>query len=60
MTSSAETAGSAKTSPSDAPAKACWQVKLPGKKPFAMVGAKMTEAEALETAHRIWPNATVS
>lgn len=59
MTSSAETAGSTATNPSAAPAKACWQVKLPRKKPFAMVGARMTESEALETARRIWPEAEV-
>lgn len=59
MTVSAGSAGSTATNPSAAPAKACWQIKLPGKKPFAMVGAKMTEAEALETARRIWPVAEV-
>jgi len=59
MTVSAESAGSIATSRSLAPAKACWQIKLPDRKPFAMVGAKMTEAEALETARRIWPLAEV-
>jgi len=47
MTLSADSAGSTETSRSAAPAKACWSVKLPGRKPFAMVGTKMKEAEAL-------------
>lgn len=59
MSVSAASAGSTETSRSAAPAKACWLVKLPGRKPFAMVGARMTEAEALETARRIWPEAVV-
>ncbi len=59
MTQSADSAGSTETSRSAAPAKACWQVKLPGLKPFAMVGSRMAEAEALEMARRIWPQAEV-
>ena len=59
MTQSVGSAGSTETSRSAAPAKACWSVKLPGRKPFAMVGTKMKEAEALETARRIWPEAEV-
>ncbi len=59
MTLSADSAGSTETSRSAAPAKACWSVSLPGRKPFAMVGARMTEAEALETARRIWLDAEV-
>lgn len=40
--------------------KACWMVRLPGRQPFAMVGEKCSQAEALAFARGIWPNAEVS
>lgn len=40
--------------------EACWMVHLPGRQPFAMVGGKCDEAEALAFARGIWPNAEVS
>lgn len=39
--------------------KAAWLVILPGYRPFSMVGEPMTQAEALECARVIWPNADV-
>lgn len=41
-------------------AKACWMVKLPGRRPFAMVGGVMGKAEAERAARVIWRDAEVS
>lgn len=41
-------------------AKACWFVLLPGRPPFAMVGATTTRDEALTSARIIWPEADVA
>lgn len=39
--------------------KPCWLVSLPAGASFAMVGQKMTFAEALRCARVIWPDAEV-
>ena len=43
---------------SDAP-KARWMVRLPGRRPFPMLGEPIDRAEALRCARLIWPNAEV-
>ena len=40
--------------------KACWFVLLPGRPPFAMVGAQINRDEALTSARIIWPEADVA
>lgn len=36
-----------------------WKVVLPGRRPFTMIGAPITRAEALTAARNIWPNAEI-
>lgn len=39
--------------------RAAWNIILPGRDPFPMVGAPCTRAEALEYARNIWPGADI-
>ena len=39
--------------------KARWTVRVQGRKPFAMVGEKMSRKQALKAARIIWPGAEV-
>lgn len=39
--------------------KACWMIHLPGTAPFAMVGERIDQEEALRCARLVWPTAEV-
>ena len=59
MNDSAANAGSTPAArTADAP-KACWMVKLPGRRPFPMLGEPINRAEALKVARLTWPDAEV-
>lgn len=40
--------------------RCAWTVLVPGYRPFTMISAPVTEAEALYDAQARWPNATLS